>query len=378
MIKILLSILLIYSGFSAKSQYCMTGGPSTLNDSNLELLSLIGTSGSINYTGCPGVLGVEEFLSQTTTMNAGAAYSVSVKFGTCGGNYAAVGEAWIDFNQNNVFEPSESILTWQGTPPVALANYPFSVPAGALTGQTRMRVMQAEGQSLPMNPCVAFAWGSVTDFVVEIQNGVDCTGYTGDDSSDPRIVPSIPFNETHNTSVCYSNQNPAYNSPDVYYLVTPGSFDAINISLCGSLFDTYLSVRDKYGTLMGTNDDAALCGTSSELTVATAGYDSIYVIVEGWGMAMGSYTINIGEGFVGLNELSNNPFIIYPNPASKGFKLEGNYSGDVLILNTEGKLVLSKTIDTHESVDISSLSPGFYIVRLKSDTNIYDKKLIIE
>lgn len=379
MIKNLLSFLLICAGFSANSQYCLTGGPSNINDSNLELLSLTGTSGGLNYTGCPGILGVEEILGQTTTLNAGDAYSITLKFGTCGGNYGSVAEAWIDYNDNNVFEASESILTWAGTPPMVATNFIFSVPAGALTGQSRLRVVQVEGLSAPLDPCVAFTWGSITDFNIEIQNGVDCSGYIGDEAADARIVPAIPYSETHNTSICYGNQNPAYSSPDVFYLVLPGALNSLNISLCGSAFDTYLSVRDKYGNILSMNDDNANCAsTSSELNISTVGFDSLYVIVEGWGMAMGSYTINIGEGPLGVNELSNDPFVIYPNPTSNSFQLEGNYSGDIQILNTEGRVVLSSNITTKETVDVSSLTSGFYIVRLKSDLHIYDKKLIIE
>lgn len=377
--KILLSTVLIFTGLLAHGQYCITGGPTTLNDSNLESLTLTGTSGGINYVGCPGVLGVEEYFTETTTVNAGAAYVVTIEFGTCGGNYPGVGEAWVDFNQNGIFEPSESILTWQGTPPMAApGNYVFNVPAGAMNGQTRMRVIDAEGQSLPMDPCLSCTWGSVTDFVIEIQNGVDCSAYVGDDSSDPRVVPSIPFTETHDNSFCYSNQNPAYNSPDVYYLVMPGALTSLNASLCGSTYDTYISVQDKYGSVIAQNDDYAPCGTQSEVSFSTVGHDSVYIIVEGWGVQMGEYTLNIGEGIVGLDHLTNDPFKIYPNPASGSFKLEGNYTGEIQIMNTEGKIVLTTNVDQNENINVTSLSPGFYIVRLNDNNRVFDKKLIIE
>ncbi|NRA13197.1 MAG: T9SS type A sorting domain-containing protein [Crocinitomicaceae bacterium] len=126
------------------------------------------------------------------------------------------------------------------------------------------------------------------------------------------------------------------------------------------------------------NDDYAPCVTSSELNVATAGYDSLYVIVEGWGSEMGSYTLTIGEGILGTNELVNDSFSIYPNPSQTSFQLGGNYSGNVTILNTEGKVVFNQNIDLKEEVEISFLSSGLYIVRLQSDTQVYDKKLIIE
>lgn len=378
MIKTLLSILIISSSLLAQSQYCLTGGPSSTVDSNLESLIFTGTSGGINYTGCPGVLGVEEDLLQTTTVNAGSAYVMTLQFGTCGGNYGGVATVWIDFNGNNLFDPSEAVVTWQGTPPMVAANYVVNIPASALSGQTRIRVMQAENQVLPLDPCTSFTWGSVTDFVIEIENGIDCSGYTGDDSTDPRIIASIPYSESYDNSFCYSNQNPAYNSPDVYYLITPGTLTSINASLCGSSFDTYLSVQDKWGTTLALNDDFASCGTSSEINFATAGYDSLYIVVEGWGTEMGAYTLNINEGVLGTNELEKDSFAIFPNPAHTSFQLGGSYTGIVTILNTEGKVVLDHSIEINQNVEISTLSPGFYIVRLQNDTQVYDKKLIIE
>ncbi|MEY3843705.1 MAG: hypothetical protein RL293_127, partial [Bacteroidota bacterium] len=57
-----------------------------------------------------------------------------MKFGTCGGNYAGVGEAWIDFDQNENFDPYESLGTWSGTPPVAISTFTFVVPANAQNG----------------------------------------------------------------------------------------------------------------------------------------------------------------------------------------------------------------------------------------------------
>ena len=219
MTKTLLLALIASFTLSANAQYCMTGGPSSTADSNIESLLLIGASGSISYTGCPGVAGVEEYLSQTAYLDAGSLYTVDIQFGTCGGNYTGNGEAWIDFNNDGLFDVSESIGTWSGAPPTTLTSFNFFVPSGATTGQSRMRVVQAENSSLPMDPCAAFTWGSMTDFSVYIQNGVDCSGFIGDDISDPRVVSSLPFSESHDNSICYSNQNTVYASPDVYYLV---------------------------------------------------------------------------------------------------------------------------------------------------------------
>lgn len=356
------------------SQYCESGGPSSTADSNLEQLSIVGASGSINYTGCPAVTGVQYHSSETVTLNAGSSYALTVKFGTCGGNYSGVGEAWIDFNGNQVFEASESILTWSGTPPVAAANYAVTVPANAMSGLQRMRVIQAEGMSLPMDPCASFTWGSVTDFNVMLQGGIDCSGYVGDDRNDPRLVPSIPFVESYSTAICYSNQSFAYNSPDVFYKIVPGNLEAIKISLCGSSFDTFLSIQDQNGMAIYGNDDSPNCPTASELEFSTVGYDTLYAVVEGWGLYSGDYMITITAGSLGLDAAEANSLHIYPNPSSGLFHFNEAMSGTMHVYSMEGKAVFQKDLEQTKTIDLSHLPKGIYWIDfLRNDQRLTQK-----
>lgn len=376
--KTLLLALIATFTFNADAQYCMTGGPSTTADSNIESLSLIGASGAISYTGCPGVAGVEEYFTQTAFLDAGSLYTVNIQFGTCGGNYSGNGEAWIDFNNDGLFDPSESIGTWTGTPPTALSSFNFFVPSGATTGQSRMRVVQAENSSLPMDPCGAFTWGSMTDFSVYIQNGVDCSGFTGDDISDPRIVSSLPFSESHDNSICYSNQNTVYASPDVYYLVLiDPSTVTLNVSLCGSSFDTFLSVFDTDGNVLSVNDDHPDCGVQSKLTVNTIGEDSVYVIVDGWSFSTGPYEITINPETLGLNEIDQNQFSIVPNPATNNITIN-NYAGLIRIRDAQGKTISSQEIELNQRIDISDFSSGFYFIELTANNESFIQKLIVQ
>jgi len=279
---------------------------------------------------------------------------------------------------DGVFSASESIGTWTGTPPVALSNFNFTVPAGAQSGQSRLRVMQAEQLSLPLDPCASFSWGSVTDFSVTIQNGIDCSAYIGDDINDPREVNTFPYAETYDNSVCYSNQNPVYNSPDVYYLVIPtGNFPGLTASLCGSSFDTFMTVLDAQGDVIAINDDHSSCGTQSKITFSTVGHDSVYVIVEGWGNQSGTYNITIEEDALGVDELDQSPFMPYPNPASSEFSIGNQFNGHIQLLNSAGRIVLEKDVIPNQSIDVNELKQGFYIVRLEMNNKIYDRKLIL-
>jgi hypothetical protein len=371
-----LLLLFFFTSSIAFSQYCTNVGPTSTIDSNVKSVVLNGASGSIVYTGCPGVVGLQDLTFLSTTLNAGLNYSIQVEFGTCGNNYAGVGEAWIDFNQSGTFEPSESIGTWQGMPPAPIQTFNFTVPSGAQNGATRMRITQQEAGSLPINPCGTFSWGSVMDFTIVIGNGVDCSGYTGDDTSDPIIVTSLPFIDTNDNSYCYSNQNYVYNSPDVYYQLNPSPMmESVSISLCGSSFDTFLSVVDGFGNVVAYNDDVSGCGTQSGLTFNTEGLGLLYVIVEGWGNASGGYILEINGNYLNTNEIISDTYTIFPNPASHYFEIN-DYYGDVLIYDLTGKLIAENTNYSGGKIDISQLKNGLYHIGFTVNNQHYFKRLI--
>lgn len=178
--KLLFTVLLCASWLNyASAQYC-AGGPTSTVDSNVESVDLVGDNLTINHIGCvngAGVLGTEDLTSKIADLTPGSIYSLTVQFGTCGSGYAGAGEAWIDWDGNSTFDPSESIGTWTGTPPMAASVFSITVPATPATGITRMRVMQQEGGALPLDPCATYSWGSVMDFGVAI--GVTCFPASG-------------------------------------------------------------------------------------------------------------------------------------------------------------------------------------------------------
>lgn len=354
--------------YLSTSQYCTSVGPSTTADSNLQTFNITGESAStISYSGCPGVVGLDDETGTTLLiLNAGSAYSATAQFGTCGGNYAGVGQGWIDFNQNQVFETTESIGTWSGIPPTAASIWNFNVPAGASNGTTRMRIMHHEGGTLPADPCASFVWGSVTDFTVQIGGGIDCSSYTGQTISNPRIISSLPYSENYSNAVCYFNNFPVYNSPDVFYQIIPSqlSLTWTTVSLCGSTIDTYLSILDKDGNVLFFNDDN--CGTASKIHFNSSGYDTLYAVVQGYGSQSGNYTINVDLELANIHDSYGlNAVTIYPNPVVSELTIKNMkepFSFEVYDLS--GKKVLEGIEQMNEVIDLSFLEPGIYSINL--------------
>lgn len=346
------------------AQYCTNVGPTSTIDSNVESVVLSGVVGNINYVGCPGVIGLQD-LSQSVnvSLNAGGTYTISVKFGTCGGNYAGAGEAWIDFDQNGNFDPYESLGTWVGTPPAPTQNWSFTVPANAVNGLTRLRVMQHEQGTIPLNPCGTYAWGSVTDFGITLTNGLDCTGYPGDNQNDAIIVGALPYTDTRSTEICYSNQNYVYPSPDIYYYFEPNPLLAqVNVSLCGATFDTFLSVVDLNGNVIAYNDDAEECAPQSALSFDATELGPVHIIVEGWGALNGDYTIQINASYVGTTELEADVFNAYPNPSLGALNLTIN-TGNYELIHLNGSVLKHFDTNVQTAFELTDLAPGIYLIK---------------
>ncbi|MDX5449326.1 MAG: fibronectin type III domain-containing protein, partial [Bacteroidota bacterium] len=173
--KAMIIALVIFGYQESYAQYC-TAGPSSTADSEIEDVILTGDNFSIsNLATCPGLSGVANYTAtDSADISLQGSYNLTVKFGTCGGSYAGAGQAWIDWNQNQIFEASESVGQWSGQP-AQTVTFNFCVPANATLGKTRMRVMQWEGGTLPLNPCGSYTWGAVEDYSIVVTNtGPSC------------------------------------------------------------------------------------------------------------------------------------------------------------------------------------------------------------
>lgn len=373
-------VIILCSPLLALSQYCTNIGPSSIVDSNVQSVNLPGDNGTLSYLGCPGVLGLQDLTNLSATMTAGSSYSLTVQFGTCGGNFSGKGEVWIDFNSDELFTPDESIGTWTGTPPSAASVFSFMVPSGVTNGLTRMRVTQQEGGGLtfPLDPCGEFTWGSTMDFSVDLTGGIDCSGFIGNTLNDPIVTNTFPFSHSHSTSICYGNNNYAYQSPDVHYLILPNvNSNSLHVSLCGSSFDTFLSVFDTDGNSITFNDDGT-CGSQSELNFSTSGVDSAYVVVQGWGTEHGNYELNIYETPLSTDEYNAVGVDIYPNPVSNEMIIRGVMNSTVHITDLSGNEVLVLSNYNGSLISTEHLSQGIYFVSYTSGEVINTLKLIVK
>jgi hypothetical protein len=152
--------------------------------------------------------------------------------------------------------------------------------------------------------------------------------------------------------------------------------ESIHVSLCGSTFDTFLTVVDPQGNVLAFNDDSDNCGTSSELTFDPQGQGLVYVIVEGWGNEVGAFDIAIDANYLGTHDNEEENVHIYPNPATENITLQG-IQGNVEFTTITGSTV--KRIPTYsgEKISLIGLNEGVYFVHFEKSGLSYSEKIVI-
>ena len=145
------------------STYCASQGSSVA----YEYLALVNL-GSINRSsGADG--GYYDGTALATSVAQGSAQTVSYAAGFVSSAYTENVTVYIDWNQNGSFadagETVASGTTATTTPQAAT----FTVPAGAKTGKTRMRVVLSDNAAT--TSCGAYSYGETEDYSVTVTTG---------------------------------------------------------------------------------------------------------------------------------------------------------------------------------------------------------------
>ncbi|MFK7784357.1 MAG: GEVED domain-containing protein [Crocinitomicaceae bacterium] len=133
-----------------------------INDVTFNTISNLGT-------GCsnPGINNYSDYTAISTALSQGSTYQIFVAPGSSWGEYFAV---WIDFNQNNTFDPNEFYDIGYATGGTTISAS-ITIPIGISPGTTKMRVLCRYG-TLPLtsvNACTSnINYGECEDYTVVI------------------------------------------------------------------------------------------------------------------------------------------------------------------------------------------------------------------
>ncbi len=160
--------------------------------------------------------------------------------------------------------------------------------------------------------------------------------------------PAVEDNFLGDTLAFSNNSLIEFNPNTNYATATPTFFAPITL-----LNDTTSTISDiSWVSPFTTNPDYRLDSTS--VVATTADFTNSHFV----------------GGFVSVSELTNENFIVYPNPTTERITIQSNNVNNVTVMDEFGRTVLTSKSNT---IDVSNLSNGVYILKINNTT----KKIII-
>ncbi len=130
-----------------------------------DYITLVQLGSINNVTGASTNPYYTYYSNLSTDLSRGTENTITLSPGTYGsGNYLS---AWIDYNQNGVFETSEKLGNVLIPPTPATGSISFTVPANATYGATRMRVREV-WNTADFDACSNYGYGETEDYNVFI------------------------------------------------------------------------------------------------------------------------------------------------------------------------------------------------------------------
>jgi hypothetical protein len=166
-------------GWCVDNAYC----PSSSDDSSSEWIAGVSFAGLNNTSGDDD--GYGDYTGQATLLVAGNSYPITL---TPGFSFIAFSEAWrvyLDADQDGQFAETEVVFATP-TASNAVVNGTMNVPADALPGVTRLRVVMSY-QNPVTEACGGFDYGETEDYCVELQGTVGVQ-----DLANERVVSVFP------------------------------------------------------------------------------------------------------------------------------------------------------------------------------------------
>lgn len=319
-------------------EYCAASGSndgSNLRITNITIQGVNNSTGNDTYTYYP---------NEVVELEVGNTYNLSMtgSTGWASNDYAA----WIDFNDDAVFEVSERVLYLQNAG-TSIVNTNFTVPLDAKINDT-VRMRTRLSYWLTSDPC-GTTLGEVEDYPVYITNG----------SALP--IELISFNGELNKNVVN------------LFWVTANEFD------------------NDYFTIERLNSD----NEWSEIVQVDGAGNSTEVL----SYAATDFKPREGTGyyrlkqtdFSGVSNYSNiininltvEAYSVHPNPTKKFLNIVGLdiENSSLEMRNNMGQLCSYKTVSSNDNsliIDLSALAGGVYFLSIKKEDSIEVIKIILE
>ncbi|WP_034057812.1 GEVED domain-containing protein [Lacinutrix jangbogonensis] len=174
---ILFFLVQILFTYNVHSQYCISS-PNNILNSQCDIVQLVGNSITLNKNTASICASYSNFTTgeNIPDLEVNSLYTINITQGTCGDTDNRTANAWIDYNNNGDFGDANEMLgagTFISNTNGYVHSYTFTVPAGALVGNTRMRVIVKKGGASTTDSCINnYSSGETEDYTVGIIGNV--------------------------------------------------------------------------------------------------------------------------------------------------------------------------------------------------------------
>ena len=309
--------------------YCNSAATSAIYDEEIYSVTVNGGSTDplyANTNGCstaapgPGSIlgGYSSFttIAPLTTVTTGQTVAFSIEQDECdGAPYFGNGiGVWIDFDQNGTFDnPAELVYMDQTTVTgPRTVNGSITIPPTALTGNTVMRVVCAEGASATsftvLTPCLSYGYGETEDHLINIIAATPCVGTPDAGTALASLATACPT-----TPVNMSLDSATVASGITYQWLSATSATGPWTAVAGANNATYSTTvsTDTYFACILTCTASSLADTSSAVQVLSTPFYQCYCNTVNSGGA-GSLMDNVAFAFGGASFWNNNTATTQP------------------------------------------------------------------
>jgi len=174
-------------------------GGYTINNVTINTLNNPSTCGAGGYTNYAATG------TQTTSLLKGSSYNLSLTVGSGSGTHSAA--VWIDFNQNGLFTDAGEYFSISNTITASsTTNVSISIPAGALSGNTRMRLRYSNIASVTSTTSCVIGniYGETEDYTITLVTPAACVVPT----AQPTVLSLTPSGTSIGGSFLFASPAP--------------------------------------------------------------------------------------------------------------------------------------------------------------------------
>jgi hypothetical protein len=334
--------------------------------------------------------------AHSTALVQNGVYTVVVQGGDYSPNNYAV---WIDYDQDDTFEPSEKLGEFATTEAGQAFLINFQVPANALAGNTTMRVRGVffgNGEPTPVDPCFAYAYGETEDYGITMNTSSTghCLPSSLTGTADGDFIDGVVLADINNTN-SGAVDGPNYTNYTSSAITTLARGTAHTISITGGDYapnhyaawidyngNATFEPNEKLGEFATTNagesqsisftvpNDATLGATrmrvrgvyhnDGEPVPTDPCYPYLFGETEDYGIVITTTTAVLTS-----TELV---FGLFPNPAtsSVSIALPSSEMALVQLRDMQGRLIMEQQTRVQRAeLDLNGLAAGTYLVQVQ-------------